>query len=246
MSVSIITPAYNAERFISETIKSVLAQTYTQWEMIIVDDNSNDSTVEIIKKYMQQDKRIKLIELTKQHGPAVARNKAIKTAQSRYIAFLDADDLWVPKKLEKQLEFMKVNDLSFSYASYYLIDEEGNQRGSFQTKEIITYGSMLKTCSIGCLTAIYDTSKLGKIYMKNIPKGQDYTLWLEIIKRIKTTKGLLEPLGYYRVLNQSVSSNKLNAAKAQWNIYRKVEKLNLIKSIYYFIHYTYHGVIKYR
>jgi len=246
MIVSIVTPSHNAEHFISDTIDSVLNQTYQDWEMIIVDDCSSDNSVQIIDKYVQKDKRIKLIKSDKNLGPAQTRNKAIESSSGKYIAFLDADDMWMPHKLEKQLKFMRDNDLAFTYASYLLIDEEGNDIGLFRTKEEINYDSILKTCSIGCLTAIYDVEKIGKTYMRDIPKGQDYTLWLNIMKRIKKTKGIMEPLAYYRIQSISVSSNKLNAAKAQWSIYRNIEKLNIFKSIYYFIHYACFGLVKYR
>ena len=244
--VSIITPSYKSERFISQTIESVLAQTYKNWEMIIVDDVSPDNSNEIIEEYSKKDSRIKLIKLEKNSGPAVARNRAIEEAKGRYIAFLDADDLWHPEKLEKQIAFMSKNDLAFTYSSYNLMDEEGNSLGSFKTKEKITYSEMLKTCSVGCLTAIYDTKKLGKVYMPNILKRQDYGLWLKILKEINTTKGIVEPLGTYRILKNSVSSNKINAAKYQWKIYREVEKLSLVKSAYYFVQYAYYGFKKYK
>lgn len=244
--VSIITPSYKSAKFIAQTIESVLAQTYQNWEMIIVDDVSPDNSNEIIEEYCKKDSRIKLIKLEKNSGPAVARNRAIEEAEGRYIAFLDADDLWKPEKLEKQLAFMDENDLAFTYSSYDLIDEEGKDLGSFTTKESISYSGMLKTCSVGCLTAIYDTQKLGKVYMPNIIKRQDYGLWLKILKEIGTTKGMLEPLGTYRILKNSVSSNKLNAAKYQWKIYREVENLSFVKSVYYFVQYAYFGVMKYK
>jgi len=244
--VSIITPSYNSEKFISETIKSVLNQTYDNWEMIIVDDCSSDNSNEIIKEYSKKDGRIKLIKLEKNSGPAVARNRAIKEAKGRYIAFLDSDDLWMPNKLEKQVEFMKKNNLAFTYSSYYLIDEENHDIGLFNAPERISYRSMLKTCSVGCLTAIYDTNVLGKIYMPNIIKRQDYGLWLKILKIVGETKGIKEPLAFYRIRKNSVSSNKIKAAKYQWKIYRDVENLNLFKSFYYFIHYAYYGLKKYK
>jgi len=244
--VSIITPSYNSENFISETINSVIAQTYKNWEMIIVDDMSPDNSDKIIEEFIKKDERIKLIKLAKNNGPAVARNAAIKEAKGRYIAFLDADDLWIPEKLEKQINFMNKNNLSFTYSSYNLIDENNKNLGSFITKEKITYNEMLKTCSVGCLTAIYDTKKLGKVYMPNILKRQDYGLWLKILREINTAKGILEPLGTYRILKNSVSSNKINAAKYQWKIYREVEKLGLAKSAYYFVQYAYYGFKKYK
>jgi hypothetical protein len=244
--VSIITPSYKSAKFISQTIKSVLNQTYQDWEMIIVDDVSPDNSNEIIEEFIKKDSRIKLIKLEKNSGPAVARNRAIEEAKGRYIAFLDADDLWMPEKLEKQMAFMNQNNLSFTYSSYTLIDEDNNNLGSFTTKENITYNSMLKTCSVGCLTAIYDTKKLGKVFMPNILKRQDYGTWLQILKEIKSTKGILEPLATYRILENSVSSNKIKASLYQWKIYREVEKLNLFQSGWYFIQYVYYGFKKYK
>jgi len=243
--ISIITPSYNSKRFIKATIESVLSQTYENWEMIIVDDVSPDDSNEIIEEYCKQDSRIKLIKLEKNSGPAVARNRAIEEAKGRYIAFLDADDLWLPEKLEQQLSFMKENNLSFTYSAYKLIDEKDSDLGVFIPPMQASYSSILKTNPIGCLTAIYDTKKLGKIYMPNILKRQDYGLWLKILKQINTTKGILEPLAIYRIRKNSVSSNKLKAASYQWKIYREVEKLNLFKSFYYFVNYIYYGLKKY-
>jgi glycosyltransferase involved in cell wall biosynthesis len=244
--VSIITPSYKSEKFISQTIESVLAQTYQNWEMVIVDDVSPDNSNEVIKQYVKNDNRIKLIKLEKNSGPAVARNRAIEEAQGRYIAFLDADDLWKPNKLEKQLAFMDANELALSYSSYELIDEEGGSLGLFTTKEKVTYEDLLKTCSIGCLTAIYDTKPIGKVYMPNIIKRQDYGLWLKILKKTNHAKGILEPLATYRILKNSVSSNKFKAAYYVWRLYRDVEKLNVYQSCYYFMHYAYNGLRKYR
>jgi len=243
--VSIITPSYNSEKFIAKTIESVMTQTYENWEMIIVDDCSQDNSNEIIENYMQQDKRIKLIKLDKNSGPAIARNTAIKQAKGRYIAFLDADDLWLPEKLEKQINFMNYNDLAFTYSAYKIIDESDNDLGWFVPPATATYDSLLKTNYIGCLTAIYDSQKLGKIYMPKILKRQDYALWLKILKQIKQTKGITEPLAVYRIRQNSVSSNKIKAAKYNWIIYREFEKLGFFKSVYYFIHYIYNGLKKY-
>lgn len=244
--VSIITPSYNSSKFAAQTIESVLAQTYPHWEMIIVDDVSPDNSNTIIEEYVRKDSRIKLIKLERNSGPAVARNRGIEEATGRYIAFLDADDLWLPEKLEKQLVFLDQHNLAFTYSSYHLIDEEGAALGTFITKKSISYSGMLKTCSVGCLSAIYDTQKLGKVFMPNILKRQDYGLWLKILKEIQTTKGILEPLAIYRILKNSVSSNKFKAAQYQWKIYREVENLKLIKSSYYFIQYAINGILKYK
>lgn len=244
--VSIITPSHNAEKFIAQTIESVLAQTYQEWEVIVVDDLSSDNTVQIIEDYAQNDPRIKLIKLEQKSGPAVARNRAIEASRGQYIAFLDADDLWMPEKLEKQISFMIKHDLAFTYSSYKVINVEDEFLTTFVTLPEISYESMLKTCSVGCLTAVYDREKIGKMYMPKLPKRQDYALWLSILKKIGATKGLLEPLACYRIGQTSVSSNKINAAVWQWKVYRDVEQLGLAKSIYYFANYAYFGIKKYR
>ena len=246
MSVTIIMPSYDSEKFIIESVESVLAQTYSNWELIIVDDCSPDDSNRIITKYVDNDSRIKLIKLQKNSGPAVARNTAIEAASGRYIAFLDSDDVWLPNKLEKQIKFMQDNDLAFTYSSYKLVGEDNEDLGLFITKDKISYFDMLKTCSVGCLTAIYDTEKIGKQYMPLILKRQDYGLWLKILKLIGETKGILEPLATYRIRKNSVSSNKVKAAKYQWKIYREIEKLSFLKSLYYFAFYAYNGVTKYK
>ena len=245
--VSIITANYNCEKFIEETIESVLAQTYKNWEMIIVDDVSTDNSVNTIKKYLKQDNRIKLIQLNKNSGAAVARNKAIEVAKGRYIAFLDSDDLWKPTKLEKQLVFMQKNNYDFTYTDYNLINEDSIKYGkTFKAKKESSYYDLLKTCSIGCLTVIYDTKNLGKITMPLILRRQDYGLWLKILKKIDKAYCLDESLAVYRTRQNSISSNKLKASQYQWKIYREIEKLNILNSIYYFLHYTYNGFKKYR
>ena len=244
--VSIITPSHNTEMFIAKAIDSVQAQSYEEWEMIIVDDLSGDNSVEIIKAYAEKDSRIKLIQSAERRGAAGSRNSAIKAAQGRYIAFLDADDLWAPKKLEKQIDFMRKNDLSFTYSSYDVIDQKGKVLTTFVTVPEISYESMLKTCSVGCLTAVYDRKKLGKMYLPILPTKEEYVLWLDIMKKIGSTKGIVEPLASYRVGQSSVSSDKANAALWQWKVYRDIENLSLAKSLYYFANYVYYGLKKYR
>ncbi len=244
--VSIITPSHNASEFISQSIESVINQSYKDWEMIIVDDCSDDNSVEVIRGYYDRDNRIKLIQLETNSGAGVARNRAIAEASGDMIAFLDADDIWMPQKLEKQLEFMKKHNLAFTYSSYEVIDEENNNLTTFYTQESVDYDSLLKTCSIGCLTAIYDVTKVGKVYMPDMRRRQDYALWLDIFKKIDGAKGLVEPLAYYRVGHTSISSNKFKTALWQWKTYREIERLSLPKSLYYFAHYIYYGFRKYR
>ncbi|MDR0408149.1 MAG: glycosyltransferase [Campylobacteraceae bacterium] len=242
--VSIITPSHNSSKFIAQTIESVLAQTYERWEMLIVDDMSSDNSIDIIKKYLQTDKRIRLIKLQNNVGPALARNKAIEIANGKYIAFLDSDDTWLPNKLQVQIQFMRDNNLLFSYSAYNIIDENNNHLKTFHVKNFVSYKELLKTNIIGCLTAIYDAEKLGKIFMINTGH-EDYVLWLDILKKIGYAKGINEPLACYRIVKKSVSSNKLKVVMYQWNIYRKIEKLSFFKSIYYILFYAYNGIKKY-
>ena len=232
--VSIITPSYKSERFISQTIDSVLAQTYQKWEMIIVDDVSPDNSNEIIEEYCKKDSRIKLIKLEKNSGPAVARNRAIEEAQGRYIAFLDADDLWNPEKLKKQLAFMAQNNCDLTYTNYETMNENGESLNSIVTSpKKLDYKQLLKSNKIGCLSAMYDTKKIGKIYMPLIKKRQDYGLWLRILKKVDYAYNVNEVLGTYRIMSNSVSSNKLDLLKYNYALFREHEKFSAIKSLYY-------------
>ncbi len=244
--VSIIMPSYNSEKYIAESIQSVIEQTYENWELLIVDDGSNDDSKQIIRKFMEHNKRIKLINLYRNYGPAIARNIGISEAKGRYIAFLDSDDIWLSYKLEKQLKFMNKNKVALCYSSYYLINEKSKITGKFIIpKKKVDYFELLKTCIIGNLTAIYDIKKVGKVFMENVGH-EDYTLWLKILKKIDYAYGIKEPLSKYRIIKNSISANKLKAAKWQWNIYRNVEKLSLFESLYYFMYYAYNGLKKYR
>jgi len=243
--VSIITPSYKSERFIFKTIDSVLSQTYKNWEMIIVDDVSPDKSNEIIEKYIKQDSRIKLIKLEKNNGPALARNRAIKEANGRYIAFLDADDLWMPEKLEKQLAFMQEKDCALSYTAYETMSEDGRKLNTtINPPKELTYKELLKSNRIGCLTAMYDTEKLGKVYMPLIKKRQDYGLWLRILRGIDIAYGMDEVLATYRVMSNSVSSNKVDLLKYNYSLFREHEKFSVMKSLYYLIWNIYIKVAK--
>ncbi len=232
--VSIITPNYNCKKYIASTIESVICQTYPYWEMIIVDDCSNDGSVEIIEKYIIKDNRIKLIKFKNNFGPAIARNTAIKEAKGRYIAFLDSDDLWYPEKLEKQIKYMNDKKCALSYSYYDVIDENNNRTNQiYKPKDKLSYCDLLKTCSIGCLTSIYDTKIVRKEYMPIIKKRQDYGLWLKILKKIDYAYCIKEVLATYRIRKGSISSNKLELIKYNWKLFREHEKLSIIKSFYY-------------
>lgn len=244
MHVTIVTPSYNSASFFSETIQSVLNQSFSDWEMIVVDDCSTDNTIEVIQHFVDQDSRIKMICLSKNSGPAVARNTAIECAQGRYIAFLDSDDIWLPDKLEKQLVFMQDNNYPFTYAAYDKIDENRQVFGYVGVPDNISYYDLLKTCSIGCLTAIYDTDYFGKIYMPTNTKREDFATWLILLKQVDYAYGLNECLAQYRVYENQTSAKKIKMAKENWYLYREVEGLNLMKASYYFSHYAVRGLLR--
>ncbi|MGN8646375.1 glycosyltransferase family 2 protein [Gracilibacillus sp. HCP3S3_G5_1] len=240
--VSVITPTYNSETYIRETIESVQKQTYPNWEMVIVDDGSTDQTTSIIEAYQKEDDRIRLICLEKNQGAAVARNTAIEHAQGRYIAFLDSDDQWLPEKLERQLAFMKEHDYAFTYTGYHRVQTDGD--GKIKKKEVhmpaeATYKQLLKSCVIGCLTVMLDREQITDIRMSSIRSRQDYALWLNLTRRGYTAYALQEALALYRVRSNSISSNKVKMAKQNWIVYRQIEKLSFLKSMWYFGHYAF-------
>lgn len=242
--VSIITPSYNSALLIVPTIKSVISQSIGNWEMIIVDDCSCDNSVEVIRSFADQDPRIKLIQLAENSGAAVARNTAIEAAKGRYIAFLDSDDAWLPNKLEKQVAFMQENSYPFTFAAYDKVNESDEIFGHVGVPDKVTYSDLLKSCSIGCLTAMYDTEFFGKVYMPLIRKRQDLGLWLKLLKKTKYAYGLNETLGFYKVRKDSISANKKSAALFTWRLYRDIEKLSLPKASYYFSHYAVRGLLR--
>ena len=242
--VSIITPSFNSIRFLAQTIDSILAQSYQDWELLIVDDFSTDNSIELIERYVRCDERIHLIKLKKNCGAAIARNLAIKAAKGRYIAFLDSDDLWYPYKLEKQIAFMTETGCPFSFGAYEKINEIGEVIGYVGVPERVAYHELLKTCVIGCLTAVYDTEYFGNVEMPLIRKRQDFGLWLRLLKKTEFAYGVQYPLGKYRVRLGSISSNKKNAIPSIWYLYREVEKLSFLKSSYYFLHFVVRGVLR--
>lgn len=242
--VSIITPVFDSEFYVADTINSLINQTYPFWELILVDDCSADASVSVIKTFIEKDSRIKLIELSQNSGAAVARNKGIEFANGRYIAFLDSDDLWLPDKLQKQLVFMQESNYPFTFTAYDKVDVNGQVFAHIGVPGKVTYSDLLKMCSIGCLTAMYDTQYFGKVSMPLIRKRQDFGLWLKLLKRTDYAYGLNETLAQYRVLSDSISANKFNAAKFTWRLYREVEGLNLLQASYYFSHYAVRSLLR--
>ena len=229
--VSIITPTYNSEKFIAQTILSLQDQTYQNWEMIIVDDCSSDATQKIVAEFCAIDPRIKYHKLDENSGAGIARNYAMNIAMGRYFAFLDSDDLWKPLKLEKQLAFLISNNLPFTFCFYDCIDEDGKSlHKRVEAPKSLSYRQLFFCNYVGNLTAIYDVNYFGKIAISNIRKRQDWILWLTILKQIKTATPIAESLAIYRIRRNSVSSSKWSLLQHNYAVYRSYHKLNVIES----------------
>lgn len=243
--VSIITPSYNSSLFIEECVQSVLCQSFNDWELLIVDDCSKDNSVSLIESITKGDSRIKLIALDENVGAAEARNVAIRQAQGKYIAFLDSDDVWKSDKLEKQIAFMKSENIAFSFTSYQPMSENGHDfYAVIQAPKSISYQQYLRNTIIGCLTVIIDREKTDDFEMPNIRSSHDMALWLQIMKRGFKAYGLQENLASYRIVSSSNTAKKWKAAKEVWDVYRKVEKLSIIYSAFNFLGYAFNAVKK--
>ncbi|KAB1066526.1 glycosyltransferase family 2 protein [Tamlana haliotis] len=232
--VSIITPLYNSEAFILETINSVIQQSYRPWELLLIDDGSTDDTLKIIQPYLDKYSNIKLLKNKINSGAAVSRNKGIYAATGDYIAFLDADDLWKPNKLEVQIRFMETNNCDVCFSSYEHIDEAGHALNKFsKALKELSYTKLLKSNYIGNLTGIYNAKRLGKVISPNLRKRQDWLLWLAAIKKSsKPALGITESLAYYRVRKNSISANKWELIKHNYLVYHKGLGFSKMTSIY--------------
>ena len=244
--VSIICAAYNCAKYLPKTIESVQTQVYQNWELIVVNDCSTDSTLEVAEAYAEKDKRVKVISNPENVGPAKTRNNGIKAAEGKYLAFLDGDDFWEPDFISTSIDFLKSEGQVFCFASYYRVDEVLDPLYEpFIVPEKVNYESILRTCPISCLTAFIDIEQTGKYYMPDIEKRQDYGLWLNILKDVDFAYGIKKPLATYRIRKGSVSRNKWKAMYYVWKVYRDVEKINLFKSMYLLGVYALNGVKKY-
>ncbi len=237
--VSIITPLYNAGKFISQTLESIQNQTYPSWELFVIDDNSGDDSLQIAETFSENDKRIKIVKLPENKGTAHCRNLGTELANGNYIAFLDADDLWHPKKLEKQLDFMEQNSCNVSFTNYLHIDEDGNSlKKRIVALPQLSYKKQHHNNYVGNLTGIYNAAVLGKIFSPELRKRQDWALWLEAIKRNKKPAlGLQEDLAYYRVRKNSMSRNKINLIKYNFLFYRMHLRNSVLVSVYYLLRF---------
>ena len=243
--VSVIMPCYNMEKYISETIQSVQRQTYPHWELLIVDDASNDRTPDIVQGFCEQDGRIHFIVKPKHSGIADTRNQCLAMAQGRYLAFLDSDDIWHPDKLQVQLEFMTKNGIGFSYSSYDCLDENGNPlKKTIKTVGILDYESYLRNTIIGCSTVMLDKSIVGEVFVPNFRTSEDAATWLNILKKGHLAYAIDTPLVSYKIRRQSASSNKLKASVDLWKVYRCQEKLALPKALGCFSCYAFNAIKK--
>lgn len=245
-NISIIVPCYNAFGTITQTIESVLAQSYSDWEMIIVDDCSTDNSADIIKSYVARDSRIKYFRTDKASGsPSLPRNIGIENSQGEYIAFLDADDIWFADKLEKQIRFMSLNQYDLVYSYYEKMDYCGQRsRRIIRTRRKSEYYDLLKSNSIPCLTSIIRRRIIGDVRFKQIPQ-EDFCFWLDILKKGFTAYNLCEVTALYREANNSRSSNKFDMLKGYWNVIRNHQHIPLLKSWAYLLTYSIEGLRKY-
>lgn len=230
--VSVVIPNYNCGKYIRETLESVINQNYKNIEIIIIDDCSTDNSMEIVKKYQKIDLNIKVEIMKSNQGAAICRNRGIELAKGEYIAFLDSDDLWNENKISKQIKFMEENNYNFSFTGYEHIDESSNKLGiKIRVPQKVSYNMLLWHDYFGCLTVMYNQKKLGKIYSENIRKNNDYSLFLNILKKERYAYGIKENLAKYRIRNGSISRNKWKTIKPHYNLLRNIEKKSILKSI---------------
>ena len=236
--VSIIVPVYNVKKYILTTIECVRAQSYGHWELLLVEDSSTDGTRQMIEEYLEelQDSRIQLLSLPKNSGAAKARNFGLQQAKGRYIAYLDSDDLWEPQKLSRQIAFMEEHQAAFSFTGYEFADESGRGTGKIvRVPQTLNYRQALKNTTIFTTTVMFDTTLIPKdlLQMPEV-KSEDTALWWKVLRNNYLAYGLDENLVKYRRVGKSLSSNKLEAIRRIWNLYRNVEGLGLFASLYNF------------
>lgn len=241
--VSIIMPSWNTEKYIAESIKSVLAQTYTNWELIIVDDCSTDNTDEVIANFC--DKRIRYLKNTQNSGAALTRNRALREAKGEWIAFLDSDDIWLPEKLEKQIKFMKKNDYVFSYHDFEKIDEVGNTLGVKVTgPDIVTRSMMYNYGYPGCLTFMYNAKFIGLVQIKDIKKNNDYAILLKLCKKADCYL-LKESLARYRIRKKSISHDRFTKKlRSHYDLFHICDEQPAIVALWYACWNMFYGLLK--
>lgn len=240
-------PMYNSARYVAESIESVMAQTYTNWELLVVDDGSTDGSVDIVREYTARDERIHLLFNDNHTGmPSGPRNHGMKHATGECIAFLDSDDLWMKDKLALQVEMFKDKDTVAVFSDYEKIDEEGNAAGRIvHAPAYTTYSKLLYSNVIGNLTGMYDVRKVGKKFMLHI-HHEDFAFWLSVLKEGGVARNVGRVTAQYREHSGSVSANKLKILKWHWDVLRDVEKLSLANAAWHYCFYAYKAFMKSR
>ncbi len=243
--VSIITPAWKVASVVRETIDSVRAQTYTHWEMLVVDDCSPDATAAVVERAAQADGRIRLIRQPVNGGPAMARNAALLVAKGRWVAFLDSDDLWLPQKLEHQIRFHEAAAAKISFTQFRRMTNDVTQPGRLiGVPPRLDYRALLGNTAIATSTVLVDRNMTGRFAMRRM-YYDDFGCWLELLRPGGFAVGLQEDLMRYRVMGGSVSRNKRNSAFQVWRTYREIEGLSVIPAAWYFVNYAVRGYLKY-
>lgn len=245
--VSVIMPAYNAAEYIAEAIASVQAQTVQDWELIVVDDCSTDDTVDVIRKYAAEDERIKPIFSPENRGVAAARNTGLDHVSGRYVALLDSDDLWRPRKLEMQLSVATEREADIIYCSYSMIDGSGRKcLPDFIVEETASFNSLLTRSVISCSTALFTRDTADVYRFSNEYYHEDYVMWLQMLRDGRKAVGVTEVLADYRLNPDSRAGNKLKSAVHRWNIYRKFLRYSPVHSAFVMMMYAWKGFMKYR
>lgn len=238
-------PAFNAEKTISESIDSVLAQTFTNFELVICDDSSTDKTRQLINEYLAKDKRVRLVSNLYANGAAGARNSCIFESSGRYIAFLDSDDIWLPDKLKVQHEFMKSNGYALTHGSYEMFDESGFTK-IISAPHKISFKDLLRKCDIGCLSVMFDKTKFDDIFFPYCPK-EDYAFWLKLTKNSDVSSfSYIGVLARYRKQSTSLSSSKIKEIPKQWYVLRFIAGINRTFSMFYLFTYCFNGIFKHK
>ncbi|MGF1691962.1 glycosyltransferase family 2 protein [Photobacterium kagoshimensis] len=248
--VSIITATYNSRSYISETYQSILNQSLVEWEWIVTDDCSTDGTFEYLKDLACIDDRLVINRLDVNSGAAVARNNSIALASGTFIAFVDSDDVWEENKLKLQTDFMG-DDIDFSFTAFKIFEQDGSRKNrtvdATHNIECFNYKDILaKKATLGCSTVMIRNNGIFDLTMPNLRTGQDYALWLKILRNGAKAHIFKKVLTSYRITPGSISRNKIKKAIRQWSIYRKEEKLNIFQSSYYFVHYALRAIFRKR
>ncbi|WP_370641536.1 glycosyltransferase family 2 protein [Halorhodospira sp. 9622] len=234
---SIITPCHNSASYLGSAIGSVKSQSAADWELLLIDDGSTDSTPDICQAAQSADPRIQHIRLKQNSGPAIARNTGISAARGRYIFFLDSDDTWMPRKLARQVQAFEDSQAALCFSWYHVVDDSGSFLRTVQSPRNVSHRDFYRSCPVGCLTAGYDREKVGTIYMPELPMRQDWGLWLRVLEQHEVAVGIQEPLASLRVHKGSLTSNKLRASYYTWRLLREEAKLSRIKAGYGVCHH---------